>query len=98
MNVVGSVAEKRRVACYDLGKLGHSVPCPSYEGFAAPGCAESLSRVADAPDGFRAVIGKEQRTIGSDSDTNGATPNVAIVHDEPRHELFVFAGGMTGLM
>ena len=31
MTFVGSEAEKKRVACYALGKLGHSVLCP-YEG------------------------------------------------------------------
>ena len=58
----------------------------------------SLSCVTDSPDGFRAVIGDKQRAILGNSDAHRASPNVAIVHDESRHEIFVFASCVTSLM
>src|SRR5580704_17176895 len=74
-----------------------------YNGFAAlsplrAAARSSLSRVDDAPDGFRAVIGDKQRAILGNRDAHGASPNVAIVHDEARHEIFVFAACVTSLM
>src|SRR5271167_357194 len=57
-----------------------------------------LSCVADSPDGLRAVIGYEQRAILGDGDAHGPSPNVAIIHDESCHEIFIFAGSVAGLM
>ena len=57
-----------------------------------------LSRVADAPDGFRAVISDQQRAILPDGDAHGAPPHVAVIHDESRHEILILSGGVTSLM
>src|SRR5579863_4772705 len=53
---------------------------------------ESLLDVADPPDRFRSVICNQQRPIGSDGHADRPSPDVAIVHHEPGHEIFVLAG------
>ena len=58
----------------------------------------SLSRIADSPDGTGAVVGDQQRAIGSNANSNRASPNAAIVDYKPDHEVFIFAGSVAGLV
>src|SRR4029077_8877771 len=44
------------------------------------------------------VVGNEERAVERDGDADRAAPNVTVVHDESSHEIFVFAGGVTGLV
>src|SRR6266481_7855211 len=56
------------------------------------------ARVADPPDGIRAVIGDKQRAIRGHGDADGASPDVAVVYYKPGDEVLVLAAGTAGLV
>ena len=57
-----------------------------------------LSGIAHSPDGIRSIVGHHQRTVGSHRNANRAAPRVAVGKDEAGQEIFIFAGGVAGLM
>src|SRR5436853_324387 len=59
---------------------------------------DSFAGVGDAPDGFRAVVGNQQRAIGRDRHAYGAAPDVSAIYHKTGHEVFILAGRLAGLM
>ena len=53
--------------------------------------------VGNSPDRAAAVLADQQRTVLSDRDTNGPSPNLLIGYDETRHEVLVLAGWLAVL-
>src|SRR5579872_4714279 len=51
-----------------------------------------MADVAHVPDGPGAVVGDEERAIGSLRDSYGTSPHGAVGRDEAGEEVFVFAG------
>src|SRR5207245_871249 len=70
--------------------------CDAAVGDSLPsGC---LPSVAHAPDRAVAVFADQQAAVFGDSDSDRATPDFAVGHDETRHEIFIFAERFTGSM
>src|SRR3984893_8855034 len=51
------------------------------------------ARIADAPDGVRAVIGYQQRSVLSHGDADRPSPHVSIVDHKSGQKIFVLATG-----
>src|SRR5258707_712365 len=51
------------------------------------------ARVADAPDGVRAVIGYEQRSVLSYGDADRPSPHISIVNHKSGQKIFILAAG-----
>src|ERR1700684_337431 len=60
--------------------------------------ARAVPRVANAPDGIRAVIGYQQRSILSHGDTDRPSPDMPIVDYEAGEKVFVLAVGTARLV
>src|ERR1700675_1300293 len=56
------------------------------------------TRVADAPDGVRTVIGYQQRSVLSHGDPDRPPPHVLIVDHKSGDKIFVLAAGPGGLV
>jgi len=52
-----------------------------------------LAGVGDVPNAARAIVGDEEAAIFSDSDADGAAPDLAVRGDEAGEEVFVAAFG-----
>src|ERR1700719_3892561 len=51
------------------------------------------ARVTDAPDGVRAVIGYQQRSVLSYGDADRPPPHVSVVDYKSGHKIFILAAG-----
>ena len=56
------------------------------------------TRVANAPDGVRAVIRYQQRSVLRHGDADGPSPDATVVDHKPGHKIFVLAAGPARLM
>src|SRR5229473_4557831 len=56
------------------------------------------ARVADAPDGVRAVIGYQQRSVMSHGDADRPPPHVSVVDYKSGQKIFILAAGPGGLV
>src|ERR1700758_1989291 len=60
-------------------------------------CCELFSGVDDVPERARAVVGDEERTVRSDGDADGTTPDLTVLGDEAVEEVVGFAVGVAVL-
>src|SRR5271156_2294197 len=51
------------------------------------------SGITDAPDGIRAIIGYEQRSVFGYSDADRPSPRVSVVVHKSGQKIFIFAAG-----